>query len=152
MGNYSRGIAKYTKTITVIVVSCLITVLSWLYTPQAIALTQIKLFDLSYGDCPPELAEGSVISGGSARANCFIVTGKAQNSTYKMVYDADIFGRIYDANNNPVLQNRTRLGSIPKVPPGVSDFNLRISVPANQPGPLKLKQFKASGFSAQVRR
>ena len=77
---------------------------------------------------------------------------KANNSTFKTVYDADIYGRIYDANNNPILQNRTRLGSIPEVPSGESDFELRISVPANQPEPLQLKQFKASGFSGMVRR
>jgi hypothetical protein len=50
------------------------------------------------------------------------------------------------------MQNRTRLGAIAEIPPGVSDFSLRISVPANQPLPLKLKQFKAAGFSGQVRR
>ncbi|MBE9051843.1 biotin carboxylase [Nostocales cyanobacterium LEGE 11386] len=140
------------RSLTVVFISCLIAFISWVFTPQAIALTQIKLFDVSYKDCPPELAEGAVISSGSAAANCFIVTGKAENGTYKTVYDADIFGRIYDANNNPVMQNRTRLGSITEVPPGVSDFELRISVPANQPEPLKLKQFKAAGFSGQVRR
>jgi hypothetical protein len=123
-----------------------------MFTPPAVALTQIKLFDISYHDCPPELAAGAVISSGSAAANCFIVTGKAQNGTYKTVYDADIFGRIYDANNDSVMQNRTRLGSIAEVPPGVSDFELRISVPASQPLPLQLKQFKATGFSGQVRR
>ena len=85
-------------------------------------------------------------------ANCFIVTGKAENSSGKPVYNADIFGRIYDANNDSVMQNRTRLGSIEEVPPGVSDFALRISVPANQPTPLKLKQFKAAGFNGKVRR
>jgi hypothetical protein len=122
------------------------------FTPSALALTKIKLSDLSYKDCPAELAKGAVISSGSAAANCFIVTGKAENGTYKTVYDADIFGRIYDANNDPILQNRTRLGSIPEVPPGISNFELRISVPVNQPTPLQLKQFKASGFSGQVRR
>lgn len=116
------------RSLTVVFISCLIAFISWVFTPQAIALTQIKLFDVSYKDCPPELAEGAVISSGSAAANCFIVTGKAENGTYKKVYDADIFGRIYDANNNPVMQNRTRLGSITEVPPGVSDFELRISV------------------------
>jgi hypothetical protein len=116
-------------------------------------LTQIRLFDISYQECPDELAKGAVTSGGSAsKANCFIVNGKAENTTYKTVYDADIFGRIYDANNDPVLQNRTRLGSIPEIPPGISNFDLRISVAANQPLPLKLKQFKAAGFSGQVRR
>ncbi|MBD6616667.1 biotin carboxylase [Komarekiella sp. 'clone 1'] len=136
----------------VVFISCLITFLSWVITPPAQALTQIKLSDISYKECPPELAQGAVISSGSASANCFIVIGKAENGTNKTVYDADIFGRIYDANNDSVMQNRTRLGSIAEVPPGISDFELRISVPANQPLPLKLKQFKAAGFSGQVRR
>ncbi|MEH2293247.1 biotin carboxylase [Nostoc sp.] len=140
------------RSLTVVLISCLITFLSWAIAPTAVALTQIKLFDVSYKDCPPELAQGAVISSGSAAANCFIVIGKAENGTNKTVYDADIFGRIYDANNDSVMQNRTRLGSIVEVPPGISDFELRISVPANQPLPLKLKQFKAAGFSGQVRR
>lgn len=137
--------------VQVIVITCAISIISWIFTPSAVALTQIKLFDLSYKDCPLELAEGAVVSNGSGAANCFIVTGKAENGTYKTVYDADIFGRIYDANNDSVLQNRTRLGSIAEIPPGISDFELRISVPANQPTPLKLKQFKAAGFSGKVR-
>jgi hypothetical protein len=140
------------RSLTVVLISCLITFLSWVLTPPALALTPIKLFDVSYKDCPPELAKGAVISSGSAAANCFIVIGKAENGTNKTVYDADIFGRIYDANNDSVMQNRTRLGLITEVPPGISDFELRISVPASQPTPLKLKQFKASGFSAQVRK
>jgi len=49
------------------------------------------------------------------------------------------------------MQNRTRLGSITEVPPGVSDFELRISVPANQPTPLKLAiQGSFSASSATV--
>ena len=138
-------------SIKVILISCVLVFCFWVFTPPVQALTPIKLSDISYEDCPPELAEGAVVSNGSAAANCFIVTGKAENGTYKIVYDADIYGRIYDANNDPILQNRTRLGSIPEVPPGVSNFELRISVPANQPTPLKLKQFKASGFSGKVR-
>lgn len=98
------------------------------------------------------MAEGAVVSGSSQEANCFLVTGKAENPTNKPIYNADIFGRIYDANNNPVMQNRTRLGAIDEVPPGVSDFELRISVAANQPTPLKLEQFRASGFAGRVRR
>ncbi|HIK04613.1 MAG TPA: biotin carboxylase [Trichormus sp. M33_DOE_039] len=143
---------NYSKLITAILISCLMAFISWVWTPVAVALTQIKLSDLSYKECPPELAQGAVTSSGSGAANCFIVTGKAENSTRKTVYDADIYGRIYDANNDPILQNRSRLGSIAEVPPGKSDFELRISVPAIQPLPLKLKQFKASGFSAQIRK
>lgn len=132
----------------------IIAVCGWIFTPtpNVIALTQVRLFDLSYHECPPEIGQGAVTSGrNTMAANCFIVTGKAENSTNQTVYDADIFGRIYDANNNPTMQNRNRLGSIPEVPPGIHDFDLRISVPANQPTPLKFKRFKASGFKSSVR-
>lgn len=140
------------RSLTIIFVSCTIGIFSWIYSPAALALTQIPLSNISYQNCPPEFAKGNVTSGGaSMAANCFIVTGIATNFTSKTVYDADIFGRIYDANNNSVMQNRTRVGSISEVPPGKSDFKIRITVPANQPTPLKLKQFKASGFTSKVR-
>lgn len=140
------------RRVAVVVLTCVLGIITWVYTPAALALTQIKLSDLAYQDCPKELAQGAVTSGTTRTANCFIVTGKATNNSGKPVYDADIFGRIYDANNDSVMQNRTRLGLIAEIPPGVSDFQMRISVPANQPLPLQLKQFKAAGFSAQVRR
>lgn len=150
--NFLELSTQYSGLLKVILISCVIGVLSWVLTPSAVALTQIKLSNISYHECPQELAQGAVTSGTTMAANCFIVTGKAQNGTNKTVYDADIFGRIYDANNDSVMQNRTRLGSIDEIPPGDSDFELRISVPANQPLPLKLKQFKAAGFGAQVRK
>ncbi|MGI0486999.1 hypothetical protein ACN4EK_16280 [Pantanalinema rosaneae CENA516] len=140
------------RAITISLLTGFLWVLTTWITPPAIALTQIKLFDISYHECPPELATGMVTSGTTMEANCFIVTGKAENGSGKPVMNADIFGRIYDANNDSVMQNRTRLGSIDEVPPGISDFELRISVPANQPTPLQLKQFKAAGFTGKVRR
>ena len=142
---------KLQKKLVFAFTCCLITIVSWVFTPTAEALTQIKLSKLSYQECPPELAKGQVTSGTSMSANCFLVTGKAYNPSSKKVYDADIFGRVYDANNNPVMQNRNRLGSITELPPGESDFQIRISVASNQPTPLKLKKFKASGFSSPVR-
>jgi hypothetical protein len=134
-----------------------VSILLWLgtpgFTPSALAITQIKLTDLSQRECPPEVGEGSVTSGGAfMMAKCFLVTGKTVNESGKTVYDADIFGRIYDANGDSVLQNRTRLGSIEEIPPGEGTFELRISIPENQPAPLKLKQFKAAGFTGKVRR
>lgn len=141
------------QAFAVAIVCCLIAIATWFMTPPAWALTQIKLTDLSYHECSADVGEGSVTSGGNPiAANCFIVTGKANNTSGKTVYDADIFGRIYDANNNNVMPNRTRLGSIDEIPPGKSDFELRISVAANQPTPLKLEQFKAAGFAGRVRR
>jgi hypothetical protein len=140
------------RAFSIFLISCLIAILTWAIAPPAWALTQIRLFDLSYQECPPELAEGAVTSGTTMEATCYLVTGKAENKSGKLVVNADIFGRIYDANNDSVMQNRTRLGAIEEVPPGISDFQLRISVPASQPTPLQLKQFKAAGFTGTVRR
>jgi hypothetical protein len=143
---------RFRGGLATVAISCLFWVFSWVFSPTALALTHIQLSDISYHECPPELAEGTVTAGTATAAKCFLVTGKTENKSGKLVINADIFGRIYDANNEPVMQNRTRLGSIDEVPPGVSDFELRISVPANQPTPLQLKQFKAAGFTGKVRR
>lgn len=138
---------------TLIAVSLLFWISTWAFSPAALALVQIKLSNLSYRECPPELAQGMVTAGGGSQAaKCFLVSGKAENKSGKTVVNADIFGRIYDANNNPIFQNRNRLGSVEELPPGVSDFEIRITVAANQPTPLQLKQFKASGFTGRVRR
>ncbi len=140
------------RVLTVAALAALGWVLSWAIAPAALALTSIELFDLDYKPCPPELATGAVNSRGSARpVQCFLVVGKAKNPSGKPVVDADVFGRIYDANGNRLMENRTRLGTIPEVPPGVSDFQIRVSAAANQPAPLKLDQFKASGFASRVR-
>ncbi|MGK7901598.1 MAG: FxLYD domain-containing protein [Hormoscilla sp.] len=129
----------------IIGISSLLLIFSW--TPDALALVPIKLTDLSYHECPAEPDSGSFTTsdGSGNAANCYIVTGTAVNKSRKTVYDADIRGRIYDANDNDVLPNRTRLGSIDEVPAGESKFEMQISVPANLATPLKLKQFKASG-------
>lgn len=138
--------------LSIFVIISIIWLANWIIIPEAEALTPIKLSNITANECPPEVGQGSVTSGGSsAPATCFIVTGKAENKSGKTVVDADVFGRIYDANGNSVMQNRTRIGTLPEVPAGVSDFEIRISVPANQPTPLKLEQFKASGFAGQVR-
>jgi hypothetical protein len=132
---------------------CLCWILSLAIAPAAQALTQIRLFDVGYQDCPEELAAGAVTSGGNARpAHCFLIVGKAENTSGKPVVNADIFGRIFDANGDSIMQNRGRLGSVEEIPPGISEFQMRISVPANQPEPLALKQFKAAGFTGKVRR
>ena len=138
--------------LAVTIAACGLWLCSWLFTPDALALTKIRLFDLSYHDCSAELSAGAITPGSSMAAQCFIVTGKAENKSGKPVLNADIFGRVYDANGNSIMENRTRLGAIEEVPPGISQFDLRISVPINQPPPLQLEQFKASGFTGLVRR
>lgn len=136
-----------------LILATTVLVLNSFVSPTALAVTQIKLTDLSASECPAEIGEGTVTSGGPTmkRANCFLISGTASNPSFAPVVDADVFGRVYDVNNNPVMENRTRLGSIDKVPPGDSNFELRISVPEGLEPPLQLKQFKASGFAARVR-
>jgi hypothetical protein len=124
---------------------------SGMITPPAAALTSINLSNLSYEPCAGDEAAGSVTSGDLRPVNCYTIKGKAKNISGKTLVDADVFGRIYDANDNSTFENRGRIGTIEKVPPGVSDFQIRVSVPANQPTPLKLKNFKASGFAEKVR-
>ena len=102
------------------------------------ALTEVPLTEIDYKPCPAELAEGNVGSGSSDPASCFLVTGIANNRTGKTVYDADVFGRIYDADHAPAMQNRNRLGNIAEIPPGKSTFEVRINVPSEQPLPLQL--------------
>ncbi len=135
----------------IIILAGILSLACCLFPLPALAAVSIQLSNISYTNCPAEYAEGNVGSGSNMAATCYLVQGKAKNPSGKTVYDADVFGRIYDANNNTVMPNRTRVGTIAEVPPGVSDFEIRISVPANQPTPLQLKQFKASGFSSKVR-
>lgn len=120
--------------------------------PPAQAMTQLPISDVGYALCSEAVGGGSVTSDGSARpADCYMISGTVTNPTSKVVYDADVFGRVYDATHNSVMENRTRLGGIEEVPPGKSEFSIRISVPASQPAPLQLEQFKASGFGSTVR-
>jgi hypothetical protein len=135
-----------------IAIALAMAVAMWAIAPDAMALTQVRLFDLSYRECPPELSEGMVDSGSTLSANCFLISGQAENTSGKPVLNADIYGRIYDKDRNIVSPNRNRLGSIDEIPPGISEFQFRVSIPANQQPPLQLEQFKAAGFTGKVRR
>ena len=84
-------------------------------------------------------------------ASCFVLRGTVTNPGRKPVVDTDVFAQILDASGEPVLQNRSRVGSIGDVPPGESSFALRLAVPAGTPGPFSFSNVKARGFSAPVR-
>ena len=140
------------RILTISFLASILWLTSFLVTPTANASTAIKLSDLSYTSCSSETTKGAYVGSGDMGANnCFLVQGKAKNTSGKTLVDADVFGRIYDANGNSAMENRGRIGTIAEVPPGVSDFEIRISVSASQPTPLTLKQFKASGFASKVR-
>jgi hypothetical protein len=140
------------RTVARFTVAILLSLSTWIFAPAAWAITPIPLSNVSYKDCSAEMAKGTVSSGGVTQdAACFLIIGKAENKSGKTVFDADVYGRIYDADNNNVLPNRGRVGLIEQVPPGINDFEMRITVPSSARQPLQLKKFKASGFTTKIR-
>jgi len=136
-----------------LLIYCLIFCLSLVViAPTAEANIQVKIKNLSYEPCPEGQGKNLVLGGGVMPADCYIIRGTAVNTSGKVVYNADIFGRVYDANGNDVMPERGRLGAVDVIPVGESPFEIMLSVPRDQPPPLTLKQFKASGFSGSVRR
>ena len=53
------------------------------------------------------------------------------NPSKEMVYNADVYGRVLDSANDPVLRSG-RVGAIESVPPGESSFRLEIVVAFSQ--------------------
>ena len=84
-------------------------------------------------------------------ATCYVLRGEVENPGRKPIIDTDVYARILDASGEPVLQNRTRVGSIGDVEPGSQTFALRLAVPKGTPGPFDVKNPRARGFNAPVR-
>ena len=60
-----------------------------------------------------------------------MLTGDVENRSKNSVIDTDVYARILDASGEPVLPNRTRVGSIGDVNPGHSPFALNLSAGRN---------------------
>jgi hypothetical protein len=143
---------NFSRILQISVFAFLLSIFSLAFSAPASATVQIKLTDLTYEKCTGDAGKNMVSGGGVMSANCFMVKGMANNPSGKVVYNADVFGRIYDANGNDAMPERTRLGAVDEIPAGKSDFEIMVGIPADQPEPLQLKQFKASGFAGKVRR
>lgn len=122
-----------------------------LWLPQPALAAELRVIESTLQPCPsgdigaqPELRRPS-------GASCYALRGVVENPGRRPVVDTDVYARITDASGEPVLQNRTRVGSIGDVPPGRSDFALRLAVPAGTPGPLVAANVRARGFAAPVR-
>ncbi len=140
------------KVLQVSALSLMICLCTFAFSNAAWANVQIKLTNVIYEPCTGEAGKHMVLGGGVMSAKCYMIKGNANNTSGKVVYNADIFGRIYDANGNDAMPERTRLGAVEEIPAGKSDFEIMVAIPAEQPEPLELKQFKASGFAGKVRR
>ncbi len=119
--------------------------------PAVAWAADLRVSEVSLEPCPPEDVGAQPDLRRPSGASCYALRGVVENPGRRPVVDTDVFARILDASGEPVLQNRTRVGSIGDVPPGISPFGLRLSVPAGTPGPLRFSSVKARGFSAPVR-
>jgi hypothetical protein len=146
------NLKKILKTLQIVALSFLLCLCTFAFSASAWATVQIKLTNITYEPCTGDAGKNMVLGGGIMSAKCYMIKGDANNPSGKVVYNADVFGRIYDANGNDAMPERARLGAVEEIPAGKSDFQIMVAIPAEQPEPLELKQFKASGFAGKVRR
>ena len=119
--------------------------------PKPALAADLSVSHVALEPCPASDAASQSGLKRPAGAGCWALSGEVRNPGRRPVVDTDVFAVVVDASGEPVLQNRTRVGSIGDVPPGSSNFALRLAVPMGTPGPLEVRNVKARGFSAPVR-
>ena len=120
------------------------------FAPPAWA-AELPLSDVSLDPCAQDDPGNQPDFKRPMGASCYVLSGDVSNPGSRALVDTDVYARILDASGEPVLQNRTRVGSIGDIDPGVQRFALRISVPAGTPGPFEVRNPRARGFNAPVR-
>ncbi len=119
--------------------------------PAPAQAAELQVSDVRLEPCPAEDIGSQAERRDGGGASCWALRGLVSNGGRRAVVDTDLFALILDASGEPVLPNRTRVGSIGDVPPGETPFALRLAVPAGTPGPLQVRNARARGFSAPVR-
>jgi hypothetical protein len=112
---------------------------------------ELQVSQVRIEPCPAKDAGSQPELRRPSGASCYALRGKVTNPGRQPVVDTDVFALILDSSGEPVLPNRSRVGSIGDVPPGDSEFALRLAVPAGTPGPFVVRNARARGFKAPVR-
>jgi hypothetical protein len=112
---------------------------------------ELQVSEVRLEPCPASDAGAQPLQARPSGAACYALRGVVINPGRRTVVDTDLFALVLDASDEPVLPNRSRLGSIGDVPPGSSTFALRLAIPAGTPGPFQVRLVKARGFTAPVR-
>lgn len=107
---------NFIKVFQVSALSLMICLCTLAFSNAAWANVQIKLTNVIYEPCTGEAGKHMVLGGGVMSAKCYMIKGNANNTSGKVVYNADIFGRIYDANGNDAMPERARLGAVEEFP------------------------------------
>ncbi|GJP53210.1 hypothetical protein CLOM_g12843 [Closterium sp. NIES-68] len=148
-GNQSRR-AVLLGAATTAAAATVAAAMPWVLPREALAVVTVGLKDLTYRPC----AQPYTVGPGSSlyKAKCFKIIGTTVNKSGRTVYNADVFGFVLDAYDEPALPNRGRLASIKEIPVGEGTFEIEIVVPASESLPLTLKNFRATGFHGGVQR
>jgi len=123
----------------------------WQLLPGPAAAAELRVSEVRLEPCPAADAASQSGLRRSTVAGCLALRGVVLNPGSRAVVDTDLFARVLDASGEPVLPNRSRLGSIGDVPPGSSEFAVRLAIPAGSPGPFQVSKVRVRGFSAPVR-
>ncbi len=116
--------------------------------PPAQRSVTVSISNLSVSPCANPVAAGTPGTS-TFKAKCYVLSGTALNPATEAVQNADVYGLVIDADNDPVLRSG-RVGALQTVPPGESAFSLEITAAASQPLPFKLKNFRAVGTTGTV--
>jgi len=123
----------------------------WQLLPASAMAAELEVGQVRLEPCPLDDPGSQSGMKRAAGASCYALRGEVLNPGRQSVVDTDVFALILDASGEPVLPNRSRVGSIGDVPPGRSEFALRLAVPPGTPGPFQVRKVRARGFSAPVR-
>jgi len=139
------------KTLLGLLIGLVLGLILWQLLPGPALAADLQVEGVHLEPCP--LSDPGSQSGlrRPSGASCYALRGEVINPGRQTVVDTDLFALILDASGEPVLPNRSRVGSIGDVPPGRSSFALRLAVPAGPPGPFQVGKVRARGFSAPVR-
>ena len=116
--------------------------------PARAQVVEVSLSNITYEPCG---RAGGAPGTGSFRARCFKIIASAYNPSSQPLFNADVYGKVVDADNDPCLRSG-RVGTIERIPSGTSQIELKITVAASQTLPLSLSKFKAEGFTQEVNR
>jgi hypothetical protein len=119
--------------------------------PSPAWAAELKVSDVRLERCPASDVARQPESRRPSGASCYALRGTVINPSRRPIVDTDVYAVVVDASGEPVLPNRTRVGTLGDVPPGSSEFALRLAIPAGTPGPFEVLRVKARGFSGAVR-
>jgi hypothetical protein len=90
----------------------------WLGVPAKALALEMRVSEVTIAPCPLQDVGSQPEQRRPSGASCYALRGQVSNNSSRTMRDTDVFALILDASGEPVLPNRTRLGSIGDIPSG----------------------------------